>query len=97
MVILSYSTLHKFWSKHPDAKNQLLSWYKITLKANFATPHDVKMAFRSADQIGNGLYAFNIQGNKYRLIASIQFNIRTVYIKFIGTHQQYDKINVRSL
>ncbi|SEI80357.1 mRNA interferase HigB [Dyadobacter sp. SG02] len=97
MVIFSYSTLRDFFHKYPDAKDALISWYKITQKASFSTSHDVKLAFNSVDAIGHGLYVFNIRGNTYRLIVKIKFNSRTVYIRFIGTHQQYDKIDVRSL
>ncbi|MET7254946.1 type II toxin-antitoxin system HigB family toxin [Dyadobacter jiangsuensis] len=97
MVIFSYSTLRDFFYKHPDSKEALIDWFKTTEKESFSTFHDLKQKFNSVDSVGNDLYIFNIRGNKYRLVTRIHFDIRTVYIRFIGTHQQYDKINIRSL
>lgn len=97
MVIFSYSTLRDFCHKYPDSEESLMTWYDITEKMSFSTVHEVKQAFNSVDAIGNSLYVFNIHGNKYRLIARIHFRVRTVYIRFIGTHQQYDKVNIRLL
>nr|WP_295929130.1 type II toxin-antitoxin system HigB family toxin [uncultured Dyadobacter sp.] len=97
MVIFSYSTLRDFFNKYPDSKEALIDWFKTTEEASFSAFHDLKRKFNSVDSVGNNLYIFNIRGNKYRLITRIHFDIRTVYIRFIGTHQQYDKINIRSL
>ncbi|PSL32620.1 mRNA interferase HigB [Dyadobacter jiangsuensis] len=97
MVILSFNTLRNFFQKHPHSKEALIDWHKTMEEASFSTFHDVKRAFNSVDCVGNDLYIFNIRGNKYRLITRIHFDIRTVYVRFIGTHQQYDEINIRSL
>lgn len=97
MVIFSYPTLRDFFNKYPDSKEPLIDWYKTTGKESFSNFHEVKRHFNSVDSVGNELFIFNIGGNKYRLIVRIHFDVRTVYIRFIGTHKQYDKINVRSL
>lgn len=97
MVILSYSTLREFWTKHPDAEDSLMNWFEIFNKASFSTFHEVKNAFNSVDAIGSNLYVFNVRGNRYRLIVRIHFKVRTVYIRFIGSHQEYDKLNIRLL
>jgi len=67
---------------------------KRPIFANFA---ELRAVFNSVDAVGSGLYIFNIKGNHYRLIARIHFNVRTVYIKFVGTHREYDKVNLDKL
>jgi mRNA interferase HigB len=97
MIIFSYNTLREFAASHPDVEDALNNWYRIVSKANFSNFSEVRSFFNSVDCVGNDLYIFNIKGNSYRLAALIHFNVRTVYIKFIGTHKQYDKLDVRSL
>ncbi len=100
MRIIALSTLRAFWEKNPeysDAADQVLAWYRHTLKADWATPTDVKQDFRSARILKDGRAVFNIAGNKYRLVAWINYAYRVVYIRFIGTHTQYDKINVQTI
>ncbi|MHA4736712.1 type II toxin-antitoxin system HigB family toxin [Dyadobacter sp. MSC1_007] len=83
--------------KYPDANEALNLWVRIMKKKNFRTFHEVKECFSSVDSIGDDLFVFNIKGNHYRLIVRIHFPIRTLYIRFIGTHKQYDDVNVRLL
>jgi len=112
MRIIALSTLKAFWEKNPeysDATNQVLAWYRHTLKADWATPTDVKQDFRNASILkeslpheqsecfGYGRAVFNIAGNKYRLVVWINYAYRVVYIRFIGTHTQYDKIDVQTI
>lgn len=94
MVIFSYSTVRDFFNKYPESEESLMTWFDVTEAMSFANFHEVKKSFNSVDAIGNSLYVFNIHGNKYRLIARIHFRVRTVYIRFIGTHQQYDKVEI---
>jgi mRNA interferase HigB len=92
MVIISYSTLRDFFEALADAKDALNNWYRLASKADWAIYHEVKEMFNSVDAIGNDRFVFNIRGNNYRLIAMIFFDIRTHYIRFVGTHADYDKI-----
>ena len=93
MVVISYKTIRDFSDKHPDAADALNNWFKITEQSNWANFNEVREIFNSVDSAGNDRYVFNIRGNNYRLIALIQFNVRTVYILFVGTHKMYDKID----
>lgn len=77
--------------------DSLVRWSEIVLNADWNNFSDVKKDFSSVDSIGNGLYVFNNKGNHYRIIVRIFFNIKRVYIRFIGTHSQYDKINISNL
>ena len=93
MVVISYRTIRDFSDKHDDAKDALNNWYTTIEKGDFANFNELRGMFNSVDAVGNDRYVFNIKGNNYRLIALIQFNVRTVYILFVGTHKAYDKID----
>ncbi|PSL47621.1 mRNA interferase HigB [Chitinophaga niastensis] len=97
MVIISKTAINEFSSKHPDAVDPLLYWFYISKLADWSNFSDVKESFNTVDYIGNGLYVFDIGGNKYRLIARIVFRVRTVFIRFVGTHKEYDKVNPDNL
>ena len=100
MRVIALSTLKSFWEKQPayrDAAEQTLAWYQHTLKADWSKPSDVKADFRNASILQDGRVVFNIAGNKYRLVVWINYAYRVVYIRFIGTHFQYDKINVQTI
>lgn len=92
MRIFSKSTLRKFWEEHPDARNSLEFWYDTIENVTFRIPSDVINHFKTADTVGNGRIVSNIAGNKYRLVAKFQYEIQFVFVRFIGTHQDYDKI-----
>lgn len=93
MVIISKTVLVEFGSEHSDSIEALNRWYEACKKANWNHLADLKKSFSSVDYVGNDRYVFNIKGNKYRLVAMIFFGIRTVFIRFIGTHTEYDKID----
>lgn len=92
MVIVTKTRLNEYGKKHADAADSLNHWYEIVKNSNWKGFSDIKNDFNSVDAVGNDRFVFNIKGNKFRLIAMIHFNIRTVYIRFIGTHAEYDKI-----
>ena len=96
MVIIAWSAIAAFYQEYPDAKNALENWYDITEEADWSNINDVKKTFNSADYVGNDRIVFNIKGNKYRLVALIIFRTRTVFIRFVGTHSAYDKIDVKN-
>jgi mRNA interferase HigB len=97
MLIIAKAAINEFSLNHPDAVDPLLYWYYISKLADWSKLSDIKESFNTVDYIGKDLYIFNISGNKYRLIARIIFRVRTVYIRFIGTHKEYDKIYPGSL
>ena len=97
MVIISKSKINQFIEEYPASKGPLLDWYIKSKECEWADLPDVRKTFRTVDYVGNGLFVFNIGGNKYRLIARIIFGVRTVYIRFIGTHAEYDKVKLSGL
>ena len=94
MRIIAKSTLRAFWERHPNAEGPLLAWYRETEKADWASPAQVKAQYRSASFVGENRVIFNIKGNDYRLVVKINYPYRVVYVRFVGTHAEYDKIDV---
>lgn len=97
MVIISKAHLLKFIQLHPGAAEPLNRWYELTVKADWKGFSDVKEVFNAVDAVGNDRYVFNIKGNHYRLVAMIFFDKRTMYIRFIGTHSEYNKIDCSTI
>jgi len=97
MRILSRSTLRKFWETHPDVEEALKTWYHEASHANWQSPVDVKAADGSASIIANNRAVFNIKGNTYRLIVAIRYDIGIIFIRFIGTHAEYDKVDAETI
>lgn len=97
MVIISKTILRDFGADHPQAIDALNDWYYLVKDADWGTPGEVWQMFNSADYVGNDRFVFNIRGNRYRLVAMIFFDIRTVFIRFVGTHAEYDKVDVTKI
>ena len=97
MVVLSYRTIREYSQIHRDAEEALNNWLLFAEKSNWANFNEMRQMFGSVDAIGNDLYVFNIRGGHYRLIVRIIFRVRTIYIKFIGTHEEYDKVKLDDL
>ncbi|MBP9101187.1 MAG: type II toxin-antitoxin system HigB family toxin [Nitrosomonas sp.] len=100
MRIIALSTLKALWEENPsytDAIQPALAWYRHALKANWTTPTEVKADFKSASILKDGRVVFNIAGNKYRLVVWINYAYSIVYIRFIGTHAQYDRIDAQKI
>ena len=97
MRVISRKTLRIYWKKHNDSEDVLKIWYKRVEKAKWKNLSFLKKDFQSVDFIGNDRYVFNIKGNNYRLIAKIDFDYQLVFIRFIGTHSEYDKINAKTI
>lgn len=93
MRIIARSTLVEYYNRYPQAKTALEDWYEKTRKAEWTCFADIKKTFNSVDSVGNKRYVFNIKGNVYRLVVLILFTPHTVYIRFVGTHADYDKID----
>lgn len=94
MVIISKAILRQFGFLHPDAIDALNTWYELARQADWGKISDIRQDVNSVDYVGNDRFVFNIRGNRYRLIVMIFFDIRTIFIRFIGTHEEYDRINV---
>lgn len=92
MRIISKSTIVKYYTDFPQAKTALEEWYVKTRNANWKCFADIKRTFNSVDYVGNQRYVFNIKSNDFRLIVLIQYTPQTVYIRYVGTHKDYDKI-----
>jgi mRNA interferase HigB len=93
MVIISKAFLREFAEKHPDAEAALVKWYDQAKSAEWRNFSELKKTFNSTDVVANDRYVFDIKGNQYRLIALIIFRTRTVFILFIGTHREYDRVD----
>lgn len=99
MRIIAVGTLREFWSQpgRRDAEQPLRTWVRVVRAADWSRPNDVNQVFRSADLLGDERAVFDIGGNKYRLVAAIHYRGKRIYIRFIGTHSDYDKINAKTI
>lgn len=97
MRIISRKTLKEFWDQHLDAQQPLQAWYHDAKQAVWKSPVDIKDVFRNASFVVNNRVVFNIKGNKYRLIVAIQYEYGIVYIRFVGTHREYERIDASTI
>ena len=97
MHVIKKRTLVKFWRKHANAEAPLRAWFKEADAAAWRTPRDIRARFRSADFLPGNRVVFNIGGNKYRLVVKIAYTPGLVYVRFIGTHSAYDKIDAETI
>jgi mRNA interferase HigB len=97
MRIVTFKRIQAFIKNHQDSKTAIEEWYLKTKKAEWQILSDIRRSFNSADYIGNNRFVFNIKGNNYRLVAIIIFSSQKVYIRFIGTHEGYEKIDCRNI
>ena len=93
MRIIALGTLIDFWLKHADALESLSAWYAIASRSNWSSPADVKSAYRNASFVAGNRVIFNIKGNDYRLVVAMHYNRQIAYVRFVGTHRQYDQID----
>lgn len=94
MRIIARKTLRDFWEKHPNARKPLQAWYADAKAAHWKSPKDIKDTYRNASVVANNRVVFNIKGNDYRLVVAINYDFSIVYIRFVGTHKEYDDIDV---
>ena len=97
MRVVSLQTLRAYWIKNPETKQALLAWYDEVLSENWTQPTDIKVRYASASILKKRRVVFNIKGNKYRLLVAVAYKIGVVYIKFIGTHKEYDAVDVETV
>ena len=97
MHIVAVKFLRIFWEKHLDAEQALKSWVDEAKKATWTQPSEIKGQYRSASILKNRRVVFNIKGNDYRWVVSVAYQYQAVYVKFIGTHQEYDAIDAETI
>ena len=97
MRVIAKSTLKKFWLENDDAQTPLQNWHQLVSEANWKNPSELKEDIKNAGLVGDNRVVFNIKGNDYRLVTYIDFKFRIVFILWIGTHKQYDKIDVKTI
>jgi mRNA interferase HigB len=93
MRIITRTRLREFWERQPDSEESLKSWYAVAEHAQWKTPEEVKEVFRTADVLKNGRVVFNIRDNRFRLVVKFHYNRGMAYIRFVGTHREYDAID----
>lgn len=97
MRVIAIKTLRDFWAAHPDSEQPLLAWFDEASKAAWTQPADIKAQYASASILKSRRVVFNIKGNDYRLVVAVAYKLGVVYVKFIGTHKQYDAIDAETV
>ena len=97
MRVIAVSTLRAFWEHHPDAEQPLKAWYEEATSSTWTQPADINAQYRSATVLKNGRVVFNIKDNDYRLIVAIAYKLQIVYVKFVGTHKEYDAVDAETV
>lgn len=97
MRVIAISTLRAFWNKHSDAQTPLMAWYALASRSQWRSPSDIKEAYRNASFTANNRVVFNIKGNDYRLVVLVRYDKGLLFVKFVGTHAQYDKIDASTV
>lgn len=99
MRVVSRAALREFWEQpiYQDSEQPLKSWYEEAKNANWQNPQDIKALYRNASFVGNNRVVFNIHGNKYRLIVAVNYKFAMVYVRFVGSHAEYDKVDATTI
>jgi len=95
--IFSKSTLREYWEKYPDSEQYLKTWYDTAMSSDWLTPNDVKQTYANASILKDSRIVFNVKGNSYRLVVKFNFEKQWIFIRFIGTHLEYDKIDANKI
>jgi mRNA interferase HigB len=95
--ILAKSTIQDYWIKHPDSEQYLKTWYDTAMSSDWKTPNDVKLTYANASILKDSRIVFNIKGNSYRLVVKFNFEKQWIFIRFIGTHMEYNKIDSNTI
>jgi mRNA interferase HigB len=97
MRVIAVSSLVKYWTKNKAAQRPLENWLRVIQNNSWANPVAIKKTFGSASVLRNGRVVFNVGGNKYRIVTSIAYSTQIAYIKFVGTHDEYDRIDAQTI
>ena len=95
--IIAKRTIREFWEKHPDSKEYLQTWYETVKGAKWKNPNEIKQFYTTISILKNSRVVFNIKGNDYRLVAKINYKKQWLFIRFIGTHKDYDAIDANTI
>jgi mRNA interferase HigB len=95
--IIAKSTLREYWERYPDSEQYLKTWYETAMNSNWKSPNDVKLTYASASVLKDNRIVFNIKGNTYRLVAKFNFEKQWIFIRFIGTHSAYDRVDANTI
>jgi mRNA interferase HigB len=95
--IVAKSTLREFWEKYADSEQYLKTWYDTAKSSKWFSPNDVKQTYVSASILKNGRVVFNIKGNHFRIVVRINYQFKIVWIRFVGTHKEYDQIDAKTI
>lgn len=93
MKVIAVGTLRRFWQRHPDAGQPLKAWHDEARHAAWSAPQDIKNRYASASFVGRNRVVFNIKGNDYRLVVGVAWRFQAIYVKFVGTHAEYDRVD----
>jgi mRNA interferase HigB len=97
MRVIALKTLRDFWEKHPQAEIPLRAWYALASRADWRNPADIKAAYRNASFLANNRVVFNIKGNDYRLVVAMRYDKGIIFVRFVGAHREYDRINAEEV
>jgi len=97
MNVIARKALIEHWKRYPDSEQQLRAWYWEAKRATWKSPAEVKEQYGSASVLGDRRIVFNICGNKYRLVVKINYRLKTIFIRFVDTHKEYDSIDAEMI
>ncbi|MGE0873514.1 MAG: type II toxin-antitoxin system HigB family toxin [Burkholderiales bacterium] len=97
MRVIALRTLREFWTRRPDSEVPLRAWYALASRADWCKPADIKADYGNASFVANDRVVFNIKGNDYRLIVAVRYSRRLVFIRFVGTHREYDRVDATTV
>jgi mRNA interferase HigB len=97
MRVIALKALREFWERHPDARQPLQAWYHDAERSTWKSPADIKATYRNASIVGRNRAVFNIKGNRYRLVVAVHYRFGIVYIRFVGSHRDYDTVDVETV
>ena len=97
MRVISRRTLRSFWERHADAEQPLRAWFREAKAADWKTPAEVKSRYRSASVLANDRLVFNIKGNDHRLVVAVRYDLGILFVRFVGTHAEYDRIDAATV
>ena len=97
MRVIAKKRLVEYWQKYPETEQPLKAWYDEVVQTEWQTPQDIKRQYANASFVANNRVVFNIKGNPHRIIVAVAYRVGAVYIKFIGTHKQYDKVDAATI
>jgi len=95
--IIAKKTLREFWEKHSDSEQYLKTWYQTAKNTTWKSPNEIKNTYISASILKNERVVFNIKGNSYRLVVKFNYSRQWAFIRFVGTHAEYDKIDANTI